>query len=89
MSTPIQDLAAALADRTDQELLDFLHLLAGGRHPNERLLEFAIAEVVEKRHPELVQILDDWSADVDWDKTMSDVVIGFLQDKEAQSQTVR
>ena len=85
MGTPIQNLAAALADRTDRELLDFLHFLAGGRHPNERLLEFAIVEAVEKRHPELVQILDQWSADCDWDKTMVDVVIGFLQDKEARS----
>jgi hypothetical protein len=90
VSTPIQNLAAALADRTDRELLDFLHFLAGGRHPNERLLEFAIVEAVEKRHPELAQILDQWSADcdwdkTDWDKTTVDVVIGFLQDKEARS----
>lgn len=85
MSTPIQDLAAAMADRTDVELLDLLVFLGPGHTTEERLIEFAIAEVVEARHPELVQILDDWSTDLDLEQSMTDVVAQFLRGKEAQS----
>jgi len=81
--TVIDRLADMISNHTTAQIAEMVAEietldLTEGIDPNRKLVKFACYEIIERRNPGIVPILETWCSDLDDDRTYTQMVLDAL-----------